>query len=318
MKYINTYSKFKSKNWVDMQYKYLSNINMDNDEEMFENICINIYNQLSKNEQLIIDKHFPDVKINENFWSKLTSRVDKASEVSNVLSDETESILKKVLRKAGEAFNFVKQIIENIKNFITSIITTVRDKVLNKAKGDKELTNKVKELVSVDKNAFVKDLKTSKEVYSFYKGDFLSSIMKSMKDNLSNFFSKEQEPIAEALINEKGNVISTMVHGIEKIPPFSWLHKVAHLGEKGADKIIEGLSFLTNKLGGPSFKLPVIATILGIVFEYNIKGAAKSGILSILGDAFTGGLISIISIIATFIAGIIIIDQISGEKILGH
>ena len=78
-------------------------------------------------------------------------------------------------------------------------------------------------------------------------------IVASTGDNVTNLLSKEQEPIPESFdytTNEGKNVLSTWIHGIEKIPPFSWLEKVAKLGERGANKIIEGLSFITNKLGG--------------------------------------------------------------------
>lgn len=317
---INAYAK---SNMVLLADVYLSK----DDESMMLQIVEKLYNELSNKDKKKIDIYLEkreaklsDV-INENFWDKLTGRIDKAAEVSNVLPEESEGLLKKLVKRAGQAMNFVGNLLKSAKEWITNIITEVKDKVMGKLKGDSKFVKAVKKVASEDENGFVKDLKTANGVYKFYKEDLLGSMIDSMKKSLGSFFTKEQEPIPESFdfesIDEGKNVLSTFIHGIEKIPPFSWLHKVASLGEKGANKIIEGLSLLTNKLGGPKFALPVIAVLLGVAFEYKIKGTAKHGILHVLGDAFTGGLLSVISWIATFIAAVIIIDQIAGGKVIG-
>jgi len=273
------------------------------DENIMINVLEKLYANLSKVDKKKIDiflekreSKLSDI-INESFWDKLTSRVDKAAEISDVLPDESESMLKKLMKKAGQAVNFIGKLLKSTKEWITNVIKEVMNKVSDSLRKNGKLHEAVKKAVHEDENNFVKDLKVSNSVYKFYKTELLGSLLTKMKDNLGNFLSKEQEPIPENFeyTNEGKNVLSTWIHGIEKIPPFSWLEKVAHLGEKGANKIIEGLSFITNKLGGPKFVLPTIAVLLGIAFEYKIKGTIKHGILSVLGDAFTGGLMSVIS-----------------------
>lgn len=331
MRNIKKYNDFITENKLTTYNKsnmiLLSGVDLSKgDESMILQIVEKLYNDLSNKDKSKVDSYLKRKKsqltdvINESFWDKLSSRVDKAEEVSNVLPEESEGILKKLIKKAGQAMNFIGKLIESAKNWITNVITDVKNKVTEKLKGDSKFSEAVKKVASEDENGFVKDLKTSGTVFSFYKKDLLGSMLNSIKKSLGSFFTKEQEPIPENfeyITNEGKNVLSTFIHGIEKIPPFSWLHKVATLGEKGAGKIIEGLSYITNNLGGPKFALPVIAILLGVAFEYKIKGAVKHGILSVLGDAFTGGLLSVISWIATFIAAIIMMDEIVGKNILG-
>jgi len=328
---IKKYNEFIKENKVNAYAKanmlLLSDIDMSKDDKsMMIQIMEKLYSNLSPKNKKEVNSFLEksEVKlsdiINENFWDKLTGRVDKAAEVSDVLPDESEGILKKLLKKAGQAMNFIGKLLKAVKEWLSNIITDVKEKVAGKLNGDSKFVSAVKKVANEDENAFVKDLKTSKTVYSFYKKDLLGNILGNMKKGLGNFFSNEQKPIPESfeyVTNEGKNVLSTFIHGIEKIPPFSWLHKVASLGEKGTGKIIEGLSFVTNKLGGPKFVLPTIAVLIGVAFEYKIKGTIKSGILSVLGDAFTGGFLSVISWIATFIAAVIAIDQVAGGKIIG-
>lgn len=299
-----------------------------NNEGLKVQIVEKLYNDLPHFDKVTIDELFKahnitsiTESVNEAFWDKLTKRVGKATEVSKVISDKAENILKGMLNKASKAVDFVNKLLNAFKDLINNVIIDVKDTVSKKLGKDGKFTNKVKEVFEKDKNAFTKDLKTAKEVYSFYKKDFSSNILKHFKNNLGKFFSKEHEPIPESYnygLNEGKNVLSTFIHGVEKIPPFSWLHKVASIGEKGTGKIIEGISFITDKLGGPKFTLPTIAVLIGVAFEYKIKGSVKSGILSIFGDAFTGGFLSVISWIATFIAAVIVIDQVTGNKIMEH
>ena len=333
MRNLKRYNEFVKENKTEIdaytksQMVLLADVDMSKDDEsMMLQIVEKLYTDLSNKDKqkinLFLEKREAQLSdvLNESFWDKLVGRIDKAAEVSEVLPEESEGLLKKLIKKAGQAMNFIGKLLKSAKDWIANVITEVKDKITGKLKGDSKFAEAVKKVASEDENGFVKDLKTSGTVYGFYKKDLLGNMLNSIKKSLGSFFTKEQEPIPESFeyqTNEGKNVLSTFIHGIEKIPPFSWLHKVASLGEKGVNKIIEGLSFITNKLGGPKFVLPTIAVLLGVAFEYKIKGSVKHGILHVLGDAFTGGLLSVISWIATFIAAIIVIDQIVGKNILG-
>jgi hypothetical protein len=124
----------------------------------------------------------------------------------------------------------------------------------------------------------------------------------------------------ESLVMGK-NVISSLIHGIEKVPPFSWLGKVKEMAEKGVNNIVAALSYFTQQLGGPKFEIPVIASLLAIAFEYNVKGLAKHGLLEVIGLATLPAiaiLIKTIAYVATFIAVILVIDDVCGLNLLVH
>jgi len=260
-------------------------------------------------------------QLNENFYDKLKARYDKAKQVAVDMSDKAKEALQKIVTAAKDAVNFVGKIKEQLLEWCNKIISTTKDKIKGKLQADGKFMKAVKDKLSHDKNAFIKDLKTCTEVVNFYKNSLVNNIVKSFTTNLSGFLSKEdtgltlQEKLL--LIQEGNNMIDKLVGGIAHIPPFSWLHDLAHLGEKGANKAIGLLSNITNKLGGPAFTLPVIGAILGIAFEYNIKGLAKHGLLEVVEFftiPFVGIIIKSIGYAATFIAVYEIINHLAGTN----
>jgi len=162
-------------------------------------------------------------------------------------------------------------------------------------------------------------LSTSKEVIQFYKKDFMNKLIGSAEKNMGGMLSKEQQPVSESIINEGENVIATLVHKVEGVPPFSWLHSVAKAGESGAAALIKAISNVTQKLGGPAFELPIIALLAGIVFEQFIKGQAGHWLIDVAGSATPLGLaIKGIKMVAFFLALIVALDATIGGKLLGH
>jgi hypothetical protein len=143
-------------------------------------------------------------------------------------------------------------------------------------------------------------------------------------NGMTSFLTSEDESssVVEKLqiINES-NMISKFVDGLSHIPPFSWLHQVQHMGEKGAQSVIKGLSFITQKAGGPEIVLPVISAILGIAFEYNVKGLIKGGLIDMIeayAIPFIGVIVKVIGYIATFIAVVDLIDEVTGSNSMGE
>lgn len=255
--------------------------------------------------------------INEGFFDKLKERFPKATEVSKKLSDKAEVVLNKVLQASKDAVSFVKKIGEGIKELFNNVITSSKKYYQEQIKGGK-LKEKIQELASSKKEGLKTDIQEIKKVLDFYRKDFIGKLISSKDKNMTEFLTKEQEPVVESLLLEKGNVIATLVHRIEEIPPFSWLHKVAQAGEAGASKFIKTLSDLTNKMGGSAFTLPVVALIVGVVFEQIVKGEAGGWLIQLAGAGTPLGMaISGMKMIAAFIALLTVIDGVVGEKILG-
>jgi hypothetical protein len=328
MKHIRNYQCYK--NYKNLQEKkFNENILLvhdielnGNDLQLFKNVFEKLLTRYKVDEsiKLEIRNYIQETDmINESFFDKLKERFPKAAEVSKKLSDKAEGVLNKVLQASKDAVSFVKKIGEGIKDLFFKVIEKSKKIIEEQIKGGK-LKEKIEELVSSKKEGLKKDILEIKKVLDFYRKDFLNKLLSLKDKNMTEFLSKEQEPVVESLLLEKGNVIATLVHRIEDIPPFSLLHKVAQAGEAGASQLIKAISDLTTKLGGPNFTLPVIALIIGTVLEYMIKNLAigeDSWIMSLVGNTPFGYAIKGIKYTALFISIISIINAVSGEKILG-
>ena len=88
--------------------------------------------------------------------------------------------------------------------------------------GIKQTVTKLDEIKKTQNDGLLTDIKTMKAVTDFYRQHFLGKVMTTTDTNLTQFLTNEQEPVVESLetLNEAGNVISTLVHKIESIPPF--------------------------------------------------------------------------------------------------
>lgn len=321
MKYIKTYESYKSIKHLqedfDRKIAVLHNVELSqNDEVLFKNIFEKVLDSIKDDSIKIEIKNYISESefLNEGFFDKLKDRFPKAAEVSKSLSDKAESILSGILQKVKDAVSFVKKITEGIREFFKSAIEKGKAFYIEQLKTG-QLKAKVDELVKTKKEGLKTDLFTIQTVLDFYRTDFMGKIINSVTTNLTNFLSSEQTPIAESMLNEGGNVIATLVHGIESVPPFSWLEAIAKSGEKGAAAIIAALSSLTQKLGGQSFQLPVVSLLIGIFIEQIIKGQAGHWLLELAGPTPLGLAIKGIKITASVIAFIVAVDSIVGGKL---
>jgi hypothetical protein len=326
MRYVRTFEGFKNSkkdNKLERFSVLLEGVKLGVDDNA---LSINIFNKFLDNSRLdeSIKSEIRDYilsleleSLNEGFFDKLKERFPKAAEVSKVLSDKAENALGSILNKVKDAVSFVKKIGESIKEFFLSVVEKGKSFFTEQIQNGK-LKDKIGELAKTKKEGLAKDLKKSKEVIDFYRKDFMGKLLGSTEKNMTDMLSKEQEPVAESIVNEGKNVIATLVHKVEDIPPFSWLHKVAQAGEAGAAALIKMISEVTQKLGGPAFELPVIVLLIGLTIEYFVKDTTKHWLITLVGSSTPLGMaISGIKYIATFVSIIIALDATIGEKILG-
>jgi F0F1-type ATP synthase membrane subunit b/b' len=312
---IKTYSEF-----IKEEIESIDNVDIFNSflESFFNSNLITI----DERELLISELYNPiEYIINENFFDKLKTRFDKAKEVSKEMSDKAKSALEKIVDASKKATDFVIKIKEFLVQQISNILGSVKDKLKSKFKADTKLMSKIKEVANAEKNALVSELKICKDVVQFYTKEFKDKFVSQISSALTNFLSSEDnsEPkVSESLINE-ANMIGKLVDGLSHIPPFSWLHQVQHMGEKGAQHAISVISNITKNLGGPEIFLPVIAAVLGIAFEYNVKGLVKHGLLHVIETyaiPFIGIIVKLLGYIATFIAVVDLFDEITSSNIV--
>ncbi len=319
MKHLKTFNSYQKKR-INEKFELLSDMDLSddtlfklvfekllNDKKIEDEIRFEIKNYISTNESL-----------NEGFFDKLKERFPKASTVSQLLSDKAKTVLSGILQKCKDAVSFVEQMKQGIKELFTDTITTSKKLFEQQFKTGK-LKAKLDEIKKTQNDGLLTDIKTMKVVTDFYRQHFLGKITTTTDKNLTQFLTNEQEPVVESLesINESGNVIATLVHKIETIPPFSWLHKVALAADKGISFLIKALSELTVALGGPAFEIPVISLILAIGVEFMVKTTTGHWLLELVGPTPLGTAIKGIKIVASFIASIVIIDSVIGGVVLG-
>lgn len=312
MKYIKKFENFsKGEQKVMSEFEYSTE-----DSLLFSNIFkgvlessgydLDIFNKVSENVS------FSD--INESLFDQLKTNFDKISSKANDVSSKGKDIFKKILNSTKDIFNFVKKISSGIKEFFLKIIEEGKKTFSDLFSKNTELKSKIEELSSTKKEGLTVDLKTSRNVIKWYRTEFLDSLMKKSEDSMSGVLSSDVQVTEES---SDGNLLSKFIHKIESIPPFSLLHKVSKAGEAGSNQLIKVLSDLTNSLGGPSFQLPVISLLIGILLEQVVKNTTGHWLLDLVGATTPFGVaISGIKMVALFIAFIVSIDAVMGEKLL--
>lgn len=310
MKYIRNYGEYKkAERKLDYAISIISVVDSKLFESVFYSILGNVENETKREIESYI-KH--NLVINENFFDTLKDRFSKAAEISNILSDKAESVLNSIIQKAKDITSFVGKIVDGIRDLFKQTIEKSKIFFQEQMKNG-NLKRQIEDLTKTKKEGLISDIKTIKNTVNFYRSEFLGKLTDTTKNKLSEFLSRNQQPMNES------NVIATFVHGIERIPPFSWLADVQKAGEAGANKLISQISDLTVKLGGSAFQLPVIAVLIGVVFEQAVKNQVGGWLLTLVGTTNPIGMaISGMKIVAVFIAFIVSLDAILGERLLGH
>ncbi len=313
MKYIK-----KFENFTTIEKKVIYDINFsNNDKTLFTNILSSMLEK-SGYDIKVIDYLYDGLeinKINESLFDDLKSNFDKISQKTNIITDKGKDIFKKVLSGAKDIFNFVKKISDGIKEFFIKLIEEFKKTFNDLFTKNSEIKSKIEELSSTKKEGLKVDLNTSRNIIKWYRTEFLDSFIKKSENSMSDVLATDGQVSEEY---SDGNLLSKFIHKIESIPPFSTLHKVAKAGEAGSNQLIKIISDLTKSLGGPTFELPVIALLMGIMLEQFVKNTTGHWILDLVGATTPFGIaISGVKMMALFVAFIVSIDAIFGEKILG-
>lgn len=303
-------------------YNYTDFITLHKRDETFKEFFNYFLNSdiISLNERRLINDINIDDIINENFYDKLKTRYDKAKIVSKDMNQKAKDALEKVVKAANKATDFLEKIKSLLDKHVKLILTNTKDKIKLKLKSNQEFVKTIKTKISSDKSAFLAELEIMKEVIAFYQTKFYLSLESKILNTISLLLTSDDKDISISekleMITEGSNMIDKLVHRLNSKPPFSWLEEIQKIGEKGSNLIIKQLSLITNKLGGPYFDLPVIASLLGIAFEYNIKGLTKHGLLDIISEysvPFIGIVVRTVGYIATMIATYEVIKIVSSE-----
>lgn len=310
MIYLKTYETYFYEFEQDLKYNFENQIPFNSDNilsMLIEGYIQNIDDPEIKKE---IEEHWNNV--NEGFdWIK-----KKGAEFTQELSKKSEKAWIWIKKKGEEALQLIKDVLAKMDSVGANILKNLKNKLFSSYVKSEEFAKKVKK---TNQPKLKQELSDVKELVQFYTDKFIKLLKDATGKALVGLFGKKE------LVTEKvtvGKLFKKILSTVEKIPPFSWLNSIAHLAEKGFNKTFEGLSKLSKNLGGPEARVPLIAGLLGILFEYKFKGGFKAGVLKpvakLLGaDPAIGTFITVVSIIATVIAGIHAIDTLAGHKLLG-
>lgn len=174
-----------------------------------------------------------------------------------------------------------------------------------------------KAIIKADKD----NIKTSelKIIEESMKTAIITAMSEAVKLHNINEIQKGLDFLSNHQINESYShtripFISTMSMILEKLPPFSWLVKLANFIGENTNKALTKISETMQKKGAieKSTEFIVIGVLVGLGLEYLIKGGVKSALawifpplkatLIVLGTIATG--ICVVHIASTVIDGL--------------
>jgi len=230
-----------------------------------------------------------EYNINESFIDRINTRGKK--------------VLDSIIRISKNISDFLSKIKNDLTKYLSTYFSSARSNIKKKLLKDKKIEDLIKEKINADRIAFVNDLRTCKNVFNFYTNDFFAGFINNIVHSLrSHFLSKS---VTESLVNEALNVesVDKVVITVTEKPPFVWLTEIHEIASKGVDKLIALLSWITTKLGGPSFVLPVMASIIGLYLEHGTESLITAGIVKAI-EFFT---IPFVALIIEFISHVALI-----------
>ncbi len=283
----------------------------------------------------IFDEAF-DFELNEeSILAKMKQKAQQAVQVAKEKGKEALSASQEmILKLGGSIMNVIKLMINKLKEWIGAAFTAAKSAYGNAVQGKSdEIKKHLDNAGEKTKVLIVKEVKQLKVVTSsltsWLTSGFTSQVAKGAAEVAKSDDVKESFELAMLMaLNEsiksgeldftdllegdhegghEGGLnipyLTPLVHKLHHVPPFSLLHKVKELIEKGAKKGLEKLSVWATELAGAPgpFEFVALASLIGIVGEVKFKGVAQGAIVSLIPGVGT-----IAGIIATVAMGMAI------------
>jgi hypothetical protein len=287
----------------------------------------------------LFDTAFIETINEESLVAKMKAKFDNAVDVvktkgKNALSDAQE----KIIKLGGNIVSVVKLIATKIKEAIESAWNGAASYYKAEAgKAGKVIKEKIDSAGEKTKNALIEEVKqlgaSAKAMKTWALSGFVSQATKAgmeaaKEDDKSNesFELAIVHSLNEAILNgtvdftdiveEGGGIpfVSAIAHKMHHIPPFSLLDKVKQAAEKVAGGALNKFSFYATQLAGAPgpYEFAVLASIIGVVAEYQVKHAAEGAILSVIPGI--GTVVHFITATAKYLAIIAVIEALIKPK----
>lgn len=232
--------------------------------------------------------------------------------IKDKASDLGAGIKNVALKTLGTLTSFIKTITTTVLDFFNKAYNYITKDITSKLDKNKDvILDKISTHINnsgIEKIKIAQEGKQVLQTTSYIVKYFTSGISKPLQNAASEVSDDEtivQESILEVL-KENPNfwklivessteaqvpILSKIAHKLAHYPPFSYLHKIQAFIENSANNILNKISVLSNKLGGPGpFDFALFGAIVGIVGEYLVKDLAVSAITDI--GKFATGVIS--------------------------
>jgi hypothetical protein len=297
---------------------------VDNKKSIFEAICKSSY--FSKDEkiaaEIIIETQqwsyvFDGTLNEESLINKWKEKAENALQTlkdkgKDYLSNTQEAILKiggSIKSLIGKVLTFIKEFLVKAWEWISSQVAEAYDKI------KKEIVEKIKEELKKGKvKEASKEIENLKAMASAAKkwcvsgvvGDMGGGMQKAAMANESYILAVENAlyyGVADMLIENEEFVnylregedaggikipfLSALSHKLAEYPPFSTLHKIEHVAEKGMNTgLAKVSSFLTKAANAPGpFEFSFLGKIFGLLTGHVIKTSVKTAVASIGASA---------------------------------
>jgi hypothetical protein len=296
----------------------------------------------------IFDEAFDSELNEESILAKMKQKAQQAIQIAKEKGKQAlTSSQEMILKLGGNIMNVIKLMISKLKEWIGSMFNAAKSVYAKAVQGKSdEIKKHLDSAGEKTKVLIVKEVKQLKVVASslgtWLTSGFSSEAVKAAAEVAKSDDVKESFELTILLaLNEsvksgeidftdllegdhgddhghEGGInvpyLTPIVHKLHNFPPFSSLHKVKEIIEKGAKKGLEKLSVWATELtGAPGpFEFVALAGLIGILGEIQFKGVAKHAILHAVPGLKT--VASIISNVAMAMAFYAIIETLIDKE----
>lgn len=206
-------------------------------------------------------------------------------------NEKIKSAVKETLENGKRSADDVKEEVSHAKETVEFLMKKASEQ-MKRFLNQKEIEEKIEQSVAESKLLFLEILDSKKPI---------SIIVEEINHEVKHF----------NILNEGSghghSKVSSVVHGLAKYPPFSWLAQLASFFERNLSAALTQISkYIAENLGGPSpYTFPIITAVMATIGEMQTKNLIKFSVLKpaiyfIFPPATIA--ITVIGGIATFIA----------------
>lgn len=271
----------------------------------------------SKQEKALLESVLKGIDLttlNESLLDSLKKGIDKVKDVAKDLKGQAIEKVESLIKSAKDFANWIADIFskafDKIIGFFKKKYEPAKKAAIEGIKSGKlkfdvskdNVKNEIKSLgltisywikdfpkmmVDAIKNIFSKKL--IEESFKANEGDLILELSKFDSKFINSLLESEKMDMPELEQSGHFSFLNKVEHILHKVPPFSILHKVKILAEKGTEFLLNGLSKLTKEIGGPgAFDFILIPAAVSFLVDYNLHHISNHFMETIIEEMLKG------------------------------